>query len=260
MSEPIASIGSSEKPAETRRYRDAMFLIFDIENKLGIRINEREFYVRISSSAFIDSKAKDSRAYIPFQINFNRKRYDCEEIEKLLGFMPLMKVNARYKMSELTMDQKPKEYKTAVDVSELIAKAMNYALANNSISGGCDEEEMSKIENTLKKYSYETKNENQTITFTDDGIKSRESIKRTVVVSNDSISKLMKNGVQDIIRPKYRVLYDSCVHDSETNEFKGPNVSIGYYAVKNGEIISLASHQHLAVYDRAKRCFIDILE
>lgn len=246
-------LASTASFTETRCYKDAYFLIFDIENKLGIKINERVFYVRISNSAFIE---KHARLYVPFQININGKRYDCEEIEKMLGFMPLMNVNARYKMSEITIAPKPKEFKTVTDVSELVSKAVNYAMMNNVISGGYDEEEMKRIEDMLKKYSYETKNENQSIIF-EDNVNSKSL---SVVVSNESISKLMKDGFRDIIRPQYRNLYDCCVRDSESCELKGPNVSIGYYAVRNGEIISLAAQQHLAIYDRAKRRFIDILE
>lgn len=247
--------------SERRIYKDAYFLIFDIENKLDIKIDERTFSVRITNSAFIEEK---TRLYVPFQVIMNRKKYDCEEIAQLLGFMPLMNVTIRHKMSEVTIALKPKALNSVLDVSALISKATNYAMMNNAITGG-SEEDLEKIEAALRLYSYSPKREGNVIKYNNSEAEAKDAETKDAdtarasgetLVSNEPLSKLMTLKPASIIRPQYKRLYNS--YKDET--YNGENISIGYYIYRNGEIISLAAQQHLAIFDGRKRRIADILE
>lgn len=226
-----------------RIYADAYFFIFDIENILHIEIRDSEFAARFVNSLFIEERG--SRLYIPITVRFNRKQYDIEQITELLGFTPLFKVNARYRHFEITTASKARPYQSASDLEPLITKAQTYAMFNNSIEGG-NEESFDKIEKILGKYGYEMKKVNQRLVCD----------KHKFVISNESLSELMKEYKgYDIIRPRYQVLYD-CICDSEN---KNMNITIGYYVIYRGEVISLIPRHHIAIFDRIEHSLVDAM-
>lgn len=228
---------------QRRVYTDAYFLIFDIENTLGISIRDSEFSARFVNTTFIEERGQ--RLYVPIIIRFNKKDYDIEEITKLVGFTPLFKINARYRHFELTTSVKLRPYQSSTSIEELVAKAQTYAMMNNKIEGG-DTESFEKIESILKKYGYKIeKNIN--------GLLCEE---HKFIVSNVSLAELMKDYKgYDVIRPKYQVLYD-CICDAEN---KNMNITIGYYAIYKGDVISLAPRHHIAVFDRIEHSLVDAM-
>ena len=216
-------------------YSNPIFLMFDIENKIGKQIHSKLFTVYLSKDYFIEFNGK--RLYVPIQIKTGIKRLKYNEYIEIINFIPAFEIQLGSKTTvELTIQGM---YNCTIDIDDDNDLKMKLREENGKLYGivGGDVSEELKSILTLNGFKF-TEIEGNIV------IEDKNLIitKQSIMILPPEFDKF------DVICEDIKTFYTSI--NTMQDDKQGSCKSIGYYLRKNGNTIDQHSNHHRAIIDK----------
>lgn len=216
-------------------YSNALFLMFDLENKLQTKLREKLFTIYLSREYYIENKG--NRYYVPVQLKIDKNRLTFDEYFKILDYIPAFQIQlgSRNKIELTTGGVHNCTLDIAVD-NVLKDKLREENRKLFGMVGGSVSDDLKSI---LQEYDYDFREVDGNIVI--DEMK--------IVITRQSLILIPSEfDDYDVISESVKVFYSSI--NTKLKQNQGACKSLGYFMRKNKTVIDQNMRQHLAIIDK----------
>lgn len=216
-------------------YSNALFLMFDLENKLQSKLREKLFTIYLSKDYYIENKGE--RYYVPVQIKVDKNRLNFDEYFKILDYIPAFQIQlgSRSKIELTTAGI----YNCSLDIKVDLALKDKLREENRKLFGMVGGSVSDDLKSILQEYDYEFREVDGNIVI--DEMK--------IVITRQSLILLPTEfDDYDVISENVKIFYTSI--NTKLKQNQGACKSLGYFMRKNKTVIDQNMRQHLAIIDK----------
>ena len=216
-------------------YSNALFLMFDLENKLQTKLREKLFTIYLSREYYIENKG--NRYYVPVQLKIDKNRLTFDEYFKILDYIPAFQIQlgSRNKI-ELTTGG-VHNCTLDIDVDNVLKDKLREE--NRKLFGMVGGSVSDDLKSILQEYDYDFREVDGNIVI--DEMK--------IVITRQSLILIPSEfDDYDVISESVKVFYSSI--NTKLKQNQGACKSLGYFMRKNKTVIDHNMRQHLAIIDK----------
>lgn len=216
-------------------YSNALFLMFDLENKLQSKLREKLFTIYLSKEYYVENKG--NRYYVPVQIKVDKNRLSFDEYFKILDYIPAFQIQlgSRSKIELTTAGI----YNCSLDIEVDTILKDKLREENRKLFGMVGGSVSDDLKSILQEYDYKYREVDGNIVI--DEMK--------IVITRQSLILLPTEfDDYDVISENVKIFYTSI--NTKLKQNQGACKSLGYFMRKNKTVIDQNMRQHLAIIDK----------